>query len=420
VTRVLLLCPEPVRPTMAGVGIRFCEMARTLAGRFSVTLGIPNEPAQAPALDGVTAVRYDGETMARLCRQADAVVLHGHVSGLYLAAGVRRPLVVDLYDPFPVENLNYFPVLGDEPYRRDRATLQEQLREGDLFLCSSPEQRLLYLGMLLALGRLNPQTYVDDLTLERLVCEVPFGVPEEAPQPGGAVLRGVVPGIGADDPVVLFGGVYDWHDPVLLLRALPTLLREAPDLRVVFSTNPNLEVTPQGAYAEALDAARQAGWVDRHVFFLPWVPHDLRAGLYLESTVGAVLHLPRFETEVSMRTRVLEFLWAGLPTVVTAGGPASRLVADGELGLVVPHGDEQALTGALGRLIASEELRTRLAERGRRWAAGHTWRAVLQPLEEFLAEPRVDPHKHRYPPLAPPFRETGAGQGWLSRLVGRG
>ncbi len=400
-TRVLLLCPERVRSVMAGVGIRFTEMARSLGRGFDVTLGIPNRPGKALAESGIRAVRYEPANLAELCRAADAVVLHGHVSNEYFAHGEPRPLVVDLYDPFPIENLNYFPEMGDEPYHHDRATLDRQLDHGDFFLCSSNEQKLFYLGMLYARGRLNPETYFDDFSLDNLVRVVPFGLPDSPPAATEPVLRGIVPGIGPEDRIVLFGGIYDWYDPMLLIRALPALLERFENLRVVFCANPNPDWTPQGAYAEVLDACTRRGWIDRHVFFVPWVPYERRTGLYLEPDVATVLHLPRFETEVSMRTRVLEHLWAGLPTVATEGGGMSRLLTEHDMGLVVPDGDRDALTGALTRLLGSGEVRANLAERGRRWAAEHTWDKVLEPLADFLARPRVDPYKHKYggPPV---------------------
>ena len=425
-SRVLLLCPEPGRPAMAGVGIRFWEMARQFGHRHEVRLGFPNDLAELPtsAVPGAAqVVRYDASNIAELRRWAEVVVLHAHVSNLYLdhvVVSEPRPLVVDLYDPFPIENLNYYPLLGDGPYRHDRVTLERQLRAGDLFLCSSTEQRLFYLGMLYALGRLNPETYFADFTLRNLVREVPFGA---ALPPGAAasapLLRGVVPGIGADDPILFFGGIYDWYDPLLLLAILPALLARFPALRVVFSANPNPASTPQGTYAEVVAVAREAGWLDRHVFFVPWGAAENRFALYREATVAAVLHRPRFEAEISMRTRVLDFLAAGLPVVATAGGTMSRLLAEEEMGLVVPEGDGAALTDSLGELLASPALRARFAERGRAWAARHDWEHVLAPLAEFLEEPRIDPHKDRYPPgsIPHPRPPRRFGRAWWRNLL---
>ncbi len=417
--RVLLLCPERVRAVMAGVGIRFTEMARSLARRFEVTLGIPNRPGEALAEAGIRAVRYDASNLAELCRAADAVVLHGHVSNDYFAHGEPRPLVVDLYASFPIENLNYSPQLGDAPDHHDRATLERQLDHGDLFLCSSNEQRLFYLGMLYARGRLNPEPSFDDFALDNLIRVVPFGLPGLPPEAAEPVLRGVVPGIGAEDPVVLFGGIYDWYDPMLLIRALPALLERFETLRVVFCANPNPESTPQGTYAEVLEACAGEGWIDRHVFFVPWVPYEKRTSLYLEPDVATVLHRPRFETEISMRTRVLDHLWAGLPTIATAGGGMSRLLAEREMGLVVPENDQQALIAALSELLGSAELHRQLAARGQKWAAEHTWDRVLEPLAEFLAAPRTDPHKHRYVTSISPSPAALPERGLLDRIARR-
>ncbi len=426
-TRVLLLCPEPGRPAMAGVGIRFWEMARHLGRRHEVRLGFPNDLAD---LTGVTelaeakVVRYDGANLAALHSWSEAVVLHAHVSNLYFASAdprAPRPLVVDLYDPFPIENLNYFPTLGDGTYRHDRATLERQLREGDLFLCSSPEQRLFYLGMLYALGRLNPETYFADFTLGNLVREVPFGIaPPEPSVPAGAaaapapLLRGVVPGIGLDDPILFFGGIYDWYDPMLLLAILPALMARFPTLRVVFSANPNAASTPQGTYAEVLAVAREAGWLDRHVFFVPWVAAERRFGLYREATVAVVLHRPRFEAEISLRTRVLDFLGAGLPVVATEGGAMSRLLTRGEDGLGGARGRRGGAHRGARRAsrfgAAAQRARGARARLGGAPRLGHRPRAARR-------VPRRPAHRPAQGAL-PPGLDPGAGN-WRTLQPGR-
>ncbi len=382
--RVLILCPEPIRPVLAGMGIRSWETARVLATSAEVILGIPNDPADAPAPPGFRLRRYDAGSIGALAEAAQVVVVLGHASDVYFDCGVERPLVVDLYDPFPIENLNYTKTIGYEQSVRDRETLVRQLRHGDFFLCSTDEQRLFYLGMLFALGRLDGPAYEQDASLCELIVKVPFGVPDQMPVAGPPVLRGVLPGVGPEDPILFFGGVYDWYDPGTLLEALPALLDRFPDVRVVFSSNPHPDSTPQEALDEALELARRRGWLDRTVFLVPWVPYAERASLYLESTVGVVLHRPRFETEVSMRTRVLDYLWAGLPVVATEGGGASRILAERRACRLVPPGDAEALVGTLTELLESVETRARLAQRGRELVRDHTWTEVLEPVRSFV------------------------------------
>jgi glycosyltransferase involved in cell wall biosynthesis len=62
---------------------------------------------------------------------------------------------------------------------------------------------------------------------------------------------------------------------------------------------------------------------------------------------------------------VLEAMAAGRAVVSSAIGGTAELIEDGETGLLVPPGDPAALATALRRLIGDEELRSRIADRGR-------------------------------------------------------
>jgi glycosyltransferase involved in cell wall biosynthesis len=66
----------------------------------------------------------------------------------------------------------------------------------------------------------------------------------------------------------------------------------------------------------------------------------------------------------------MEAMAAGIPPLATDSGATRELVTD-EAGILVSPGDRQALADGFGRLIASTELRGRLAESARmRVAAG--------------------------------------------------
>jgi glycosyltransferase involved in cell wall biosynthesis len=63
---------------------------------------------------------------------------------------------------------------------------------------------------------------------------------------------------------------------------------------------------------------------------------------------------------------LLEAMASSVPVVATAIAGIPRLVADGENGLLVPAGSEEALAHAIGRLLADAGLRARLGRQGRR------------------------------------------------------
>lgn len=378
------------------MGIRACEIARHLAVHgHRTTLATPGEPAEAPewlGSSGVAVERLDA-TLASLAARHDGAVVSGHVSNDLFRSAAPIPTLVDLYDPFLVENLSYASRLGPGVFRHDHSTLSLQLERGDRFLVSSPVQRAFYAGFLLALGRLNPDVWADDPSLERLLAVAPFGVPAEPPVPGPAVLRTPANGIGPDDPVLFFGGLYDWYDPSALLAVFASVLERVPDCRLVFVANPNPDTTPQGTWARAEESARARGWHGRQVLFIPWFPYDTRGAVYLEATAAVLTHRPGLETDLSMRTRGLDFLWAGLPIVSHRGGAMGQLLADSGAGLLVEPDDAEGLAAALVNVLTDPVLRRGLSERGRAAAVSYRWERTLAPVLDFASAPEFDPHR---------------------------
>jgi len=401
-SRSFLICPEPVRAVTAGVGTRFLTLARVLAeAGHEVTLAVPNDPDEAATpFDGVKIVKADPERLGEQAGRHDWVLLHGHLGNHYLSQRDDLPVVVDLYDPFLVENLHYHRELGFEPFTTDHATWRLQMARGDLFLCSSEEQRLYYLGWLSALGRVNPLALENDPTLERLIVELPFGVPEGPPPPPPArsdVLAGVEDGA----PVLYFGGIYDWYDPEVVLAALPTMLERNSDMVLVFVEHPHPELTPLTAAARTRKFAEKLGLLGSNVRFEAWRSFDRRFELAQVSDLAVVTHRPGLETDLSLRTRLVDLMWLGLPAVVTEGGVMAGVVGAEEAGAVIPAGDPSALAVAVNELLADDDRRHRASEAARAWAAGRRWRHVASPLLEFAAAPRRDPHRERFDELAP-------------------
>jgi GT2 family glycosyltransferase/glycosyltransferase involved in cell wall biosynthesis len=400
---LLIISHETIGPKMAGPGVRCLEMARALAAHTRVTLAAPGRPeADAP---GVALVGYDDPAgLEPLINAAGAVLAVGQlVARLPRLRALDRPLIVDWYDPFEIEKLAMAGTVRPEHYRlADQEThldLHLQARAGDFYLCASERQRDLWLGVLLASGRLNTATAAADPSMRSLLAVVPFGLPAEPPARTRPALKGVVPGIGAEDKVLYWGGgLWQWFDPLTLLDALAQVVAQRPEVKLFFAAGLhfNTQTVPaMPIYTQARERAAGLGLLDRHVFFGDWIPYAERGNYLLEADLGLSLHHAGLESRYAFRTRLLDYIWAGLPMVVTRGDPLAELVEQHGLGQVVPAEDAGAVAGALLALLAQPTLRADLAARFAAMAATLTWDKVVEPVARFLENPRFAPDARR-------------------------
>lgn len=396
--RIAVVTADSLTAKMAGPAIRAWEISTALAAEHDVRLASTSRcEISSPHFEASLA----GEARLReLMDWCEVFVVQGWVlHGRPHLRSSAKVVVVDIYDPLHLEQLELARSEGDAvrrgTVRQATAALNEQLARGDYFVCASPKQRDFWLGQMAGLGRLNPLTYDEDETLETLIGIVPFGLRDEPPVHSRSVLKGVVPGINADDEVILWGGgIYNWLDPVTLVRAVDRLRSRRPAVRLYFLglRHPNPEVLEMRMAVETRALSDRLGLTGTHVFFNDgWVAYDDRHNYLLEADVGVSTHLDHLETSYSFRTRILDYLWAALPIVATAGDAFAELIDGETLGLTVPPGDVDALEEALFRVLDDAEFsavcRKNLAVVRSRFA----WSAVLAPLVEFCRAPRRAP-----------------------------
>jgi glycosyltransferase involved in cell wall biosynthesis len=416
--QVLLICNDVVGERMAGPGIRYWEFARVLSNSFAVTLTVPPFvkmkafPGQPDFAAELVICRSEAELRA-LTAKADVIVTLGIVPLVYpFLANTDKLLVSDVYDPFLLSGLSQYAdrpwaerITHHEGYRR---ALKLQIEAADFFICASEKQRDYWLGMLSALGRINPYTHDDDHTLRRLIDVVPFGLPVEPPKHTTPVLKGVYKTIAADDKVILWGGgIWNWFDAPTLIRALASIARQRQDVKLFFMgverANPSLPKMQAGD--EAIALSQELGLYNRYVFFNDWVPYSERQNYLLEADLGVSLHKDHAETRFAFRTRFLDYLWAGLPMVATEGDVVSEQVKEWGLGRIVAAGDVEGVTTAILELLDTPGLREIYRPRFAQAAARYRWDVVTAPLVNFCANPRLAPDKAYRKQI--PMVETG-------------
>jgi glycosyltransferase involved in cell wall biosynthesis len=417
-----LICYDALGENMAGPGIRYWEFARVLSQYFTVTLAIPPiiQQEKLPTLPfeaEIIQCKKASELYA-LAKRADVIVTIGFVILFYpTLLNLNKPLVLDIYVPTLLENVQLQSGLSQPLHKKlffhekQRNSINTQLRAADFMICASEKQRDYWLGLLSALGRVNPYTYEDDKTLRRLIDVVPFGLPKEKPVQTRPVLKGVYKTIQPDDQVLLWtGGIWDWLDAPTLIKAMPHVISQSPKVKLFFMgiKRPLLSMT--ASTTESIELSQKNGLYNTHIFFNDWVPYEERQNYLLEADLGVSLHLNHIETRFSFRTRFLDHLWTGLPSVATEGDILSAELEQLGLGRTVKVGDVMGVAQAILEMLSDSSWRERYEAKRADIIARYQWESVIQPLLDFCAHPYFAPDKAYL--QRTPLIEVGATRYW--------
>lgn len=396
--RILVITGDPIGGRMAGPAIRAWHIAEELASEhdvrlLSMTRADPMENATFEL--GVISHHRPGSVVEHE-QWADVIIVQGNALALFPAlANSAKILVVDVYDPMHLEQLEQGRGQSMKAWNKQigeaTASLNHQLEIGDFFLCASERQRHFWLGQLAALGRVNAYTYSRDSELDSLIAVAPFGISATDPVQTHHAIRGVVPGIGEDDKVIVWGGgLYNWFDPETLIHAVAELAERHDDIRLFFMgvKHPNPDVPPMEIVERSRALAAQLGVLDRNVFFNEsWVEFDDRQNYLLDADLGVSTHFQHVETTFSFRTRILDYLWAGLPIVTTEGDSFGDLVRQEQLGASVREQDREALADAIESLLYDPKKAKAARANVARVRESFRWSRTLAPLVAFCKDP---------------------------------
>lgn len=218
-----------------------------------------------------------------------------------------------------------------------------------------------------------------------------FGVPEtriHLVRPGvdptrfrpadGSVLRARY-GVEGEAVLLTVGRLIPRKGQDTVVRILPRVARHVP---VVYW------VAGEGTEAERrrLERLAEESGVRDRVRFLGAVPDSELPALYSACDVFVMLNRTTPDGDVEGFGMVfLEAGACGRPVVGGASGGAVEAVRHGATGYLVPEGDEDTAVRLLVRLLRDPDLRDRMGEAGRRFAARHGWERRAQRVQSVCA-----------------------------------
>lgn len=296
-------------------------------------------------------------------------------------------------------------LLTGEFYRRFLPVLMR----ADAFSTCSGAQRAALIGQLSMIGRLTAKNAGYEL-----VHAIPNSIGDEDLRLLSAIERRPR---RPDEPfVVLWSGGYNtWCDPALLFDVLERAMREEPLLRFV-STGGAIG----GHYDDGYEAFRarvaRSPHADRY-HLAGWVQTAELPAYYGDAHAAILTDRFGYEGALGARTRMLDWLAAGLPIVCTRLSEISHELEREGAALCAECGDAEGLAAHVVRLARDPELAVSMGELGRRHVASRLRAGpTLRALRAWASAPARAPDGERR--LALPSHEAPANElGSLARQL---
>lgn len=314
------------------------------------------------------------------------------------------PLWCDLYGSIMAEAQLKALVYGDDSHLSHFFAFERKaIERGDIFSSVSDRQGWSLIGELGLWGRLNQWTAGYEF-----VSTLPIASETDPYLPTKAVIRGSL--ATPEQFVILFSGGYNtWTDVDTLFNALEQVMSARPNA-VFISTGGKIEGHDDVTYARFQKLTRGSRYAGRY-HLQGWVPSADVANYYLESDLAVNADRLSYETKLGSRTRILDWLRAGLPSVSSNLTELAGQVAEHGAGLVYEPGNADDLARVIIHCIDNRDWLRTMGDCARRLLLEkYTYEATSRQLLAWVAQPRHAPdYDKEIPRLVAPAQGVGSG-----------
>jgi glycosyltransferase involved in cell wall biosynthesis len=394
--RVGLISLDNVGSKMAGPGMRYYELSKALSKYFKVTIFVPDSTdLSAKEFSIVPFVsKNSSRDLAKKIKGQDVIIaqnLRPPLLNSIRKSGIR--FIADLYDPLAIEVLEYTKddnkKLRQSTFDFNYYSLALQLNSADHILCASDRQRDYYVGVLSGKKILEPDFYDASPSLGKFITIAPFGLRQEEPvAKNPEAFYQEFPEIKKSDKIVYWGGgIWNWFDPLSVIKAIEILSKKRNDIKLFFlgMKHPNPKIKAMKMTKTALDYATKNGLLDKFVFFnFDWTPFEERTNYLTKSAIGVSTHFDNAETRFSFRTRVLDYLWAELPMVLTTGDSFADLCQRKNLGIVVDFEKPGEIADAFEKISDNAEFTSQIKKNLSMAKKIYYWETVAKNIAEVI------------------------------------
>lgn len=368
--RILIVTHEilPDLPDPAtGCGIRVWSLAETLQSQgFEVRIAVPHGHLLSIHPESQIHQKYVGfvrpQELDDLIRDFHPrLILAEKWETLYFHKPEGVPVLLDCSAPLCLEGM-----FLDEEWNSRMIGKIGALRKADGFLFPTERLKHYYLPWLLMAG-FEP--------LRTPMATIPFAFPAELPKHQAPT-----------EPVFLCAGTDNpWYEcRPHLGRLLETLQKLGTGRLELITGNHPLDRTGR---RRRLELEKSFPPDSERLEVQPLVPFPQFVERCRRATVGIDLAGHHVERELAFTVRTLNYLWCGLPVILSDRNPLAKEVQEADAGWVLPDGDGAGLDGLLAEIVKNPDFVRKRSENAQRLVRRrYTWKHLEEPLRAIVEQ----------------------------------
>lgn len=385
--KILLVTNDVIGDTCAGPGIRYIELGKELVRKgYEVTV-----LGKTPSFANPQPFHYFSLTLGNLItflKTSECLIIRGgdpFVTLLVLLFSKNKKIVADLYTftHFEVPHIITRSFWGKYILELRKvfhvSKLKLYCKCFNKFWVANERQKYFLYGVFYSM-KTSPE--------QKDIAVIPFGYPSVKPVKHKSVLRGVIKDIHQDDFLLIWGGgVWDWLDPITLVKAMSQISKIDKKIKLYFMgiKAPSGYVPERGK--EMIHLAQELDLLNHNVFINnAWVPYNERLDFLLEADAGISLHPRSLETIFSFRTRNLDYIYCGLPMIHSQGDIWADFIERNKIGLVVSHDNDMELSQTILSLAKNRSLLSEMKDNIENIFTEFTWENIAEKATCFIEE----------------------------------
>lgn len=253
---------------------------------------------------------------------------------------------------------------------------------GDFLMTAGQREKYYLLGLLAASKKLSLNTQNKNSSLIHVI---PMTPPPKPPK-----LQEKTIDKKPEELILLIAGAFlPWYDYTTFFKALEILYKKGEtNFKVIFmGGNPR-----DPKFEKTIRKMTETSTLQEKLIYTGLVPFKKRANYYLSADVAINIPSPTIEDELSVRTRIVDYLWAQLPIITPARDEYSQIAVNNGAGFIYEAANPVSLAKTIETVMQTPEKIEKAKKKAKKVLNRYfNPKNYMAALESFIENPYTDP-----------------------------